>query len=459
MKEILVLLILFVSGFATAQADNTSPKYNVLLIIADDLRPAMSCYGDQQAKTPHLDRLASRGMRFERAYVQYPVCNPSRTSMLTGTRPEHNGVVGNAVFFREKLPDIVTLPQLFRQHGGAAVSYGKIYHAGLVEGEVESRMLDIGKSWDDAKMFRPTKLGNTGPRRNLTGGKLKWCEVADLEGSDNDQSDGQTAQQAIAAMERLRDRPWFIGAGFHRPHDPFVVNKKYVAKYPEGSLTLHRDPEEASPLLKHSLAGGAFEAAFKQFDDRDRMDFLTHYYAGVTQTDAQVGRLMEAMDRLELWENTVIVFVGDHGYHLGERGWWNKNTLFDRSCRAPLLIAAPGVKPGVCQSLVEFLDIYPTVAELCGLPIPDSVRGKSLNPVLNDPTQIVHNSVLTHITRGNNVSGFGLRTIRWRYIEWSDGTCELYDQDADPGEWHNLASDPAQAEALTGLRRELDSRR
>jgi arylsulfatase A-like enzyme len=308
-------------------------------------------------------------------------------------------------------------------------------------------------------MFRATRLGNTGPRRNLTGGQLKWCEVADLEGGDDDQADGQTAQQAIAAMERLVDKPWFIGAGFHRPHDPFVVGKGYVAQFPAGSLHLHRDPADATMLLRHSLGGGAVEEAFAKFDDRDRIDFLTHYYAGVTQTDAQVGRLMAAMDRLKLWDRTVVIFLSDHGYHLGERGWWNKNTLFDRSCRAPFLLVAPGVKPAVCHSLVEFLDLYPTVAELCGLSVPATVQGRSLRALLDDPTQSVRDSALTHIVRGPGITGFSLRTDRWRYIEWSDGGNELYDHETDPGEWHNLASLPANASVVSDLQRRLAARR
>jgi arylsulfatase A-like enzyme len=435
------------------------PRYNALLIMADDLRTSLGCYGDKQARTPNIDRLAGRGVRFDRAFVQYPVCNPSRTSMLTGTRPEKNGIVGNDTFFRDKLPDVVTLPQLFRQHGATANSYGKIYHAGLTEGEAENRYLDAGKSWDEARMFRPTQEGNAGPRRNLTGGKLKWCEVADLEGTDDDQSDGQTAKQAIAAMERLAEKRWFIGAGFHRPHDPFVVSKKYVDQYPPGSLKLNHDPADASPLSKHALGSREYEAAFKKFNDRDRMDFLTHYYAGVTQTDAQVGRLMAALDRLKLWDRTVIVFVGDHGYHLGERDWWNKNTLFDRSCRAPFLLVAPGVKPAACSSLVEFLDIYPTVAELCGLPVPDTAKGKSLRPVLEDPSQSVHDCVLTHITRGPRVTGFGLRTDRWRYIEWSDGEVELYDHASDPEEWHNVAGAESNGEVLASHKKLLADHR
>ncbi len=443
-------------GTDRAQA---APRYNVLLIMADDLRPALGCYGDAAARTPNIDRLAARGIRFDRAYVQYPVCNPSRVSMLTSTRPEHNGVTGNGTFFRTKLPDIVTLPQLFRERGGSAVSYGKIFHAGLVEGEIQGAMLDAGKSWAEARMFRPTAVGRTGRRRNLTNGVLKWCEVADLEGTDDDQSDGQSALHAIAAMERLARGPWFIAAGFHRPHDPFVVSKRYVAEFPEGALKLHHDPPGASALLPHAIGGKGALALFKKFNDRDRMDFLTHYYAGAAQTDAQVGRLMAALDRLKLWDKTVIIFVGDHGYHLGERDWWNKDTLFDRSCRAPFLLVAPGVKPAVCRGLVEFLDIYPTVAELCGLPIPATVEGKSLVPLLADPGMAVHDDALTYITRGARVTGFSLRTDRHRYIAWSDGGRELYDHDHDPGEWHNLAGNPDQAKLVTELEARLAAHR
>lgn len=435
-------LLAIVAAGRLAAADQPVPRYNVLLVIADDLRPALGCYGDRQARTPNIDRLAARGVRFERAYVQYPVCNPSRTSLLTGTRPERNGVVGNGTFFRQKMPEIVTLPQWFRRHGAQALSFGKIYHAGLVEGVIETNLLDIGRSWDEARMFSPTPTGSTGRRRNLTFDRLKWCEVGDMEGGDDDQSDGQTASQAVEAMGRLRDRRWFIGAGFHRPHDPFVVARPYVEQFPAGSLRLHRDPVDASPLLPISLAGGAFAEAFARFDDRDRMDFLTHYYAGTSQTDAQVGRLMRALDRLKLWDSTVVVFIGDHGYHLGERGWWNKNTLFERSCRAPLIIVAPGIRPGVSRSLVEFTDLYPTIAALCGLGAPSSVEGIDLRPVLLDPSHEVHDAAITHVVRGAGVTGFSIRTDRWRYTEWDNGRggVELYDHRRDPEEWHDVST-------------------
>ena len=432
-------------------------RYNVLWIVADDLRADLGCYGDAQAKTPNLDRLASRGVRFDRAYVQYTLCNPSRVSFLTSTRPERNGVTGNAVFFRDKLPDIVTLPQLFRNHGSAALSFGKIFHAGLVEGVVETNFLDVGKSWDEARMFRPTALGSRGEKRNLTGEKLAWCVVGDMEGGDDDQSDGQAAVEAISAMERLGDRRWFIGAGFHRPHDPFVVSKAYAAQFPEGSLSLHRDPPDARVVPRLAVPGGLFMETFQRFTDRDRLDYLTHYYAGVTQTDAQVGRLMAALDRLKLWDRTVVVFVGDHGYHLGERGWWNKGTLFERCCRAPLLIVAPGVRPGVTRSLVEFLDLFPTVAELCGLPIPSTVEGVSLRPVLEDVSRSVRDDAVTHVRRGTTGGGFSIRTDRWRYTEWNEGRegIELYDHSADPGEWRNLADDAQYAGVRSQMSAEL----
>ncbi len=347
----------------------------------------------------------------------------------------------------------MTLPQLFRQSGGHAVSYGKILHAGLVEGEIENPMLDIGKSWEDARMFRTTKKGSEGRTRNLTGNLFKWCVVGDMEGDDADQADGQTTVQAVDAMQRFGDRPLFIAAGFHRPHDPFLVNKKYTAMFPPGSLKLNRDPADATPLLRHSLGGGGNLDQFNKFTDEDRMDFLSHYYAGATQTDAQVGRLLDTMDRLQLWEKTVVIFVGDHGYHLGEHGWWTKFTLFELCCRAPFIVAAPGVKPGVCRSLVEFLDIYPTVADLCGLKIPDEVKGISLTPLLSDPSKSVHDCAITYNVRNANVTGYSLRTDRWHLIEWNEGRegTELYDYDNDAGEYHNLATDPAHAATVKEL--------
>ena len=295
-------------------------------------------------------------------------------------------------------------------------------------------MLDREWSWDEAKMFRPTPVGATGDRRNLTGGALPWCDVGSMNGSDSDQSDGQTTEHVVAAMQRHRDQRWFIGAGFHRPHDPFVVARRYAESFPPGSLRLFRDPEGITPMPRLAGPNGQFQQAFDKFTDDDRMAFLTHYYAGAAQTDAQLGQLLDVLDQLALWDETIVMFVGDHGYHLGERNWWNKNTLFERSCRAPCLMAVPGIKPGTCRSLIEFVDIYPTLAELCELPVPAQVTGQSFASVLQNPSRPHRDAAMTYVERGPNAHGFSLRTDRWRYTEWSDGEIELYDHDHDPEE-------------------------
>jgi iduronate 2-sulfatase len=279
-----------------------------------------------------------------------------------------------------------------------------------------------------------------GEIRNLTGGKLPWCEVGIMDVPDDDQPDAQTAASAIRSMEELSasGKPWMVAAGFHRPHDPFHAPRKYFDLYPKEKLPLYRDPADMTTAAPLSLSGNLVEA-FAKFTDDDRRSFLQAYLAGVSFMDAQVGRLLDALDRLKLADNTVIIFLGDHGYHLGERDWWNKNTLFDRSCRAPLIIAAPGAKAGqTFQTPVEFVDIYPIVAELCGLKAPHALAGKSLRPVLEDPTRTHKPAAFTIVRRGTQKFGQSVRTARWRFTQWSDGA-KLYDHDADPEETHDLS--------------------
>jgi len=429
-------------------------KLNVLLIVSDDLRDTVGCYGNASVKTPNLDRLAARGVRFQRAYAQYPVCNPSRTSFMTGLRCEQTRVVENTVMFRSRLPDIITMPQLLRQQGWHAASYGKICHLG---GGAD--WLDLGKSWNEAETFQATPTGRKGEVRNLTGGKLKWCAVGVMEGTDDDQPDGQNALHAIAAIEKqtAAGKPWFIGAGFHRPHDPFLVPKKYFNLYPPGSLKLYRDPPDITPVPPLSMGGGGFKTAFDAFTDQDRLDFQRAYYAGVSFMDAQVGRLLNTLDRLKLWDQTLVIFAGDNGYHHNERNWWNKNTLFERSCRVPLIIAAPGAKAGgVCQGLVELVDFYPTVADYCGVTAPHKLTGQSLRPLLETPARQGKKAAFTLVTRGQGQYGQTVRTDRWRYTRWSDGTAELYDETQDREETRNLAADPRHAATILGLQGLLD---
>jgi uncharacterized sulfatase len=448
------LLLVASSTFAAA-----ATKMNVLLIVADDLRDTVGCYGNTAVKTPNLDRLAARGVRFDRAYAQYPVCNPSRTSFMTGLRCEDTGVVGNTVQFRTQLPDIVTLPQLLRQNGWYAASFGKIYHVGGSVQDGRAAWMDLGKSWDEAEMFRATPAGKVIEGRNLTGGKLAWCEWGATAGTDDDQPDGQTATHSIAAIEKLSTggRPWMVAAGFHRPHDPFVVPKKYFDLYPPGSLTLYHDPANATPLQKFSIPAGALAEAFAAFTDQERMEFLRAYYAGVSFTDAQVGRLMETMDRLKLWESTLVIFISDNGYHHNERNWWNKSTLFERSCRVPCIVAAPGIKGGqVRGSLVELVDLYPTIADYCATPPPHALAGHSLRPLLHDPAAKIRDAAFTLVTRGGRNYGQAIRTERWRYIQWSDGADELYDHENDPEEVHDVAKRPEHAARIAQLKMRLE---
>ncbi len=412
---------------------------NVLFVAVDDLNHSLGCYGHPVVKTPNIDRLARRAMRFDRAYCQFPVCNPSRSSFLTGLRPDATGILDNRTPLRSRLPDVVTLPQLFRESGYFTARLGKIFHS--------PGKMDDSKAWDVTFDPRTTEAGRRGEGRNLTGGVVKWCRWLAAEGTDRDQPDGQIAAEAVRLLERKRDKPFFLGVGFHKPHDPFIVPKRYFDMYPLEELTPPRDPKDATEL--HRLAiGSSWKESFDRFTDRERREFMRAYYAGVSFVDAQLGAILDALDRLGLAEDTVVVFFGDHGYQLGEHGWWNKNTLYEPSARAPLLVAAPGVAAGGshCERFVEFVDFYPTLAELCGLAAPAGLHGKSFQPLLREPDLPWKQAAFTQVQRGA-VAGKAVRTQRWRYIEWDGGKAgvELYDHDHDPGEHYNLAGEPAHA--------------
>jgi uncharacterized sulfatase len=303
-------------------------------------------------------------------------------------------------------------------------------------------------------MFTATPAGHIVEGRNLTGGALRWCQWGMTAGTDDDQPDGQIAQHAIRTIESrtAAGQPWMVGAGFHRPHDPFVSPKKYFELYPPGSLKIYRDPADATPLRPLSLSGGGFREAFAAFTDQERQEFLRAYYAGVSFMDAQVGRLTATLDRLRLWDRTLVILIGDHGYHHNERGWWNKNTLFDRSCRVPCIVVAPGAQPGTsARGLVELIDLYPTVADYLGLKAPHAFAGRSLRPQLANPAAPGGDAAFTLVTRGT-AHGQAVRTDRWRYVEWSDGTAELYDHDRDPEETRDVSADPANAKLIVDLK-------
>lgn len=459
MKHTVLLASLLFVPLAARPVPAQDRKPNVLLIVVDDLRDTLGCYGHTVVKTPHIDRFAERGVRFERAYVQYPVCNPSRSSFLSGLRPDQTGVLDNHTVLRDQLPDVVTFPQLLKQHGWHTAAYGKIFHLGGGRStEARARFVDLGTSWHEARDFAATEVGRRKlAGRNLTGGALSWCHWAAAEGGDEDQPDGQIARVVIEAIDRAGERPWLIGAGFMKPHDPFIAPQRYFDLYPPESLALHRDPPDQTPAPPLAVGFGAFGQAFAKFTDTERREFLRAYLACTSLMDAQVGRVLAELDRRRLWDRTVVIFVGDHGYHLGERDWWNKNTLFERSCRAPLIVAAPGVRPGVARGLVEFVDLYPTLAELCGLAPPAGLAGQSFRPLLADPSAPGKPAALTVVTRGPNRRGDSIRTDRWRYTQWSDDAQELYDHAADPEETRNVAEE--HADVVAQLRERLEAKR
>jgi uncharacterized sulfatase len=421
-------------------------KPNVLFIVVDDLNNSLGCYGHSVVKSPNIDRLAARGIRFDRAYCQFTVCNPSRTSFLTGLRPDSTGILNNTTPFRSKLPDTVTLPQLFRKNGFFTARVGKVFHS--------ARKMDDPQAWETTSDPKATPLGKQGQGRNLTGGRVKWCRWLAAEGDDEDQPDGQLATEAVRLLEQHRRVPLFLAVGFHKPHDPFIAPKRYFDLYPLERLRPPKDPPDRSAELTQAIASG-WKAEFDRFTDRERREFMRAYYAGISFMDAQLGKITDAMDRLELWQNTIVVFFGDHGYHLGERGWWNKNTVFELSARAPLIMVAPEIKTvgRGCSGIVEFVDIYPTLADLCGLSAPANLEGISFKPLLDDPELPWKKTAFTQVQRGR-IAGRSARTERWRYTEWDEGKqgVELYDHNTDPGEYYNLAWDHRYTETAAELR-------
>lgn len=451
MKNVVTLFaVMLLAPLAVLQGDEpaSSPtRPNVLLIMADDLRDFGGAFTQEVVKTPNLDRLRARGTTFERAYVQYPVCNPSRCSMMTGLRAEQTGIDGNDVPLRDKLPDIVTLPQLCKDAGWQSHAFGKLYHlGGGKDAEARQRWMDAGRSWHTAQSFEATRTGRKMLEgRDVTDGALKWCRWGAADGTDDDQPDGRIAAAAVAMIEQLGEEPWFIGCGFMKPHDPFIAPKKYFDLYPIDSLTPWRDPAEMTPVRKEHLSSGDYAKAFGEFTERDWRELFRAYCAGTSFMDAQLGRVLDALDKHGLWDNTIVIFVGDHGYHTGERQWWSKNTLFERSCRAPLIIAAPGM-PGAqtTRSLAEFVDLYPTVADFCGLNMPHPAAGTSLRPVLADPAARIRDAAFTLVVRNPKLHARSIRTDRWRFTRWSDGQTELFDHDSDPEELHEVSSQHAE---------------
>ena len=444
-------------GATVAGARDPSRAPNVLFVVVDDLRPELGCYGVKEVVSPNFDRLASMGMLCHNAYAQYPVCNPSRSSFLSGLRPDETGIVSNEVPFREKLPDMVSLPQLFRQHGYFTAGIGKIFHLGRNH-EGQPALFQDPLSWDHFfdSLHDTPKTGKKGEGRNLTGGRLKWCEWRAAEGGDEDQADGINTTAALRILEEHHRKPFFLALGLHKPHDPFVAPAKYFDLYPEGSTKLAHDPADRSPQVRFAIPN---KTDFATFTDRERREFKRAYQACVSFADSQFGRIMQAMDRLKLWDNTIVIVIGDHGYHLGEHGWWNKVTVHELGARSPMMVWIPGAK-GMgkpTSAIIEFVDLYPTLIDYAGFKAPHRLSGTSLRPVLENPAHPGKEAAFSQVNRGPTV-GRSVRTQRWRYTEWGPhgkAGIELYDHESDSGEYHNLADQPAHASVRKRMARLL----
>lgn len=451
-----VLLALLSPPLSAAERPAT-PRYNVLFIAIDDLNVSLGCYNHPLVKSPNIDRLAARGVRFDRAYCQYPLCNPSRSSLLSGLRPDTSRIYDNGIPIRKPFPDIVTLPQMFKNNGYFSARVGKIYHYG-VPGQIGTSGLDDPPSWN--QFINPcgrdkddeADVINFTPDRQL-GAALSWMEA---KGTDDEQTDGKVAAEAIRLLEEHKDKPFFLAVGFYRPHVPDIATKPYFALYPLEKVTLPQEPPEhianipPIALTTRPLNYGIEEEKLRIFKRA--------YFASISFVDAQVGKVLEALERLKLAESTVVVLFGDHGWSLGEHGQWQKQLLFEEVARVPFMIALPKAKvTGVSPRPVELVDIYPTLADLCGLTPPSNLEGKSLRPLLENPKASWSKPAVTQQVRregGRQVMGYSVRTERWRYTEWDGGAAgaELYDQEADPHEYQNLAKDPTYASKLAELK-------
>ncbi len=429
---------------------------NVLFIAIDDLNTRLHCYGHDHIHSPNIDRLATRGVRFDRAYCQYPSCGPSRASLLTGLRPDTIGVLHNRMPLRAKLPDVVTLPQLFKQNGYFVARVGKIFHQ-AVPTDIGTSGADDARSWTEVVNPR----GRDKDEEHLLTVYAPDLPVPDrmsflaADGEDNEQTDGKVVNEAIRLLEEHGDEPFFIAAGLYRPHIPYIAPKKYFQLYSIDKTPLPQLPADyRSTVPAAALASTPVWPNFGT-SEREARECILAYDACVSFVDAQVGRLLDALDRLKLTRRTIVVLWGDHGYHLGEHGLWRKNSLYEESARAPLIIAAPGVAATAhdCTSLVEFVDIYPTIANLAGLTAPDDLQGVSLQSLLEDPRQVWDRPALTQV-HFREVAGRSVRTRRWRYVEWGQGRhgIELYDHSTDPREMRNLASNPKLAPVIARLK-------
>ncbi|MCA9271151.1 MAG: sulfatase [Planctomycetales bacterium] len=453
---------LLAAPLAAADAPSAAPKYNVLFIISDDLTAtALSCYGNQVCATPNIDRLAAQGTRFTRAYCQGTYCGPSRASFMSGYYPHATGVLGY-VSPRPAIGDRATWAQHFKNHGYYSARVSKIFHMGVPGGiEAGTDGADDPASWTErfnspgpewkAPGAGETLEGNPDGKKPVVGGNT--FVVVEADGDDLVHSDGKTAAKACELIRQHKDKPFFLGVGFVRPHVPFVSPRAYFDPFlPYDGMTLPEKVEgDWDDIPK---AGINYKTSQNmRMDVRRQKKALGGYYAAVAFMDAQVGKVLAALTEAGLDDKTIVIFTSDHGYHLGEHDFWAKVSLHEESARVPLIVRVPGKRPAVCDSLAELIDLYPTIAGLCGLDAQARLQGKNLAPLFDDPTQSVRDSAFSV-----NGRGFLLREDRWAYIQYGEdgkGGAELFDMHNDPLQYVNLAQKPEHAEVVAEFRAKL----
>ena len=457
----IVACLCFATVFTMCLAPSTQAQQpNVLFLICDDLNCDLACYGHPQVKTPNLDRLAQRGVLFPNTHCQYPLCGPSRASFMTGLYADQTLVRRNAIYIRERIPNVNTMSQMFRDNGYFATRIGKMYHYNVPR-HIGTSGHDDPYSWnytinprgrdkaDEDKIFSLTP--------NNFGATLSWLAA---EGTDEEQTDGIAATAAIKMLEQhqANKQNFYLAVGLYRPHTPYVAPKKYFDVYPLDKIVVPEVPEGyldtlPSPARK-SLTRRKSQLNLKKDIAKQA---IQAYYASITFADAQIGRILTALDETGLADNTIVLFTSDHGYHMGEHGHYQKTTLFNNATHVPLIMAGPSIAKGqVAQTMAEMVDFYPTLADLSGWKVPEFLSGKSLVPALRDPNAIVRESAFTQYD-----VGYSIRTKDFRYTEWGENGSagnELYDQRTDPTEMKNLAGSDEHSETIETLTKQLRAR-
>ncbi|MBR06861.1 MAG: iduronate-2-sulfatase [Rickettsiales bacterium] len=463
----------FVGAIALLSCSEDPPKMNVLLIISDDLNNNIGAYGHPLVQTPNIDQLAQEGVKFTRAYCQLPLCGPSRVSILTGLYPDSTNVFINETNFRDYRPDVVTLPQLFMNNGYFTARVGKLFHYG-VPGDIGTDGLDDTLSWNERRNPKGRDKWDEDQVINLTPNKHLGASLSFLQadGEDKEQTDGMVATEIIDLLSMHQEEPFFIASGFFRPHCPYIAPKKYFDLYDTAEIVIPKlgnDREDIPELAVSTVVNPNYG-----LPESDLKLAVQAYYASISFMDAQVGRILNALDSLGLKDNTIVVFTSDHGYNLGEHGLWHKFNLFEEANLVPLIVSAPGHDGGGdISKLTEMVDLYPSLAELAGLDAPKNLNGRSFVPLLTNPELSWRRAAHMVVARpdgtpdrskpnwGMQLLGRSVRTDRWRYTEWKQGEYgkELYDHVSDPKELTNLAMDSAYSETVSELKELLKSQR